>query len=45
MSAHIDANGLYYMRARYYNPDIKRFVSADILAGSINDGRTLNDKH
>ena len=37
-----DANGLYYMRARYYNPDIKRFVNADILAGSITDGRTLN---
>ena len=37
-----DANGLYYMRTRYYNPDIKRFVNADILTGSITDGRTLN---
>jgi RHS repeat-associated protein len=24
-----DANGLYYMRARYYNPYIKRFINAD----------------
>lgn len=37
-----DNNGLYYMRARYYNPEIKRFINQDILAGSINDGRTLN---
>ncbi|NLD47976.1 MAG: hypothetical protein GX660_12405, partial [Clostridiaceae bacterium] len=37
-----DANGLYYMRARYYNPEIKRFINQDVLTGSISDGRTLN---
>ncbi len=37
-----DSNGLYYMRARYYNPEIKRFINQDVLAGSIEDGRTLN---
>jgi RHS repeat-associated protein len=37
-----DANGLYYMRARYYNPEIKRFINQDVLAGYIEDGRTLN---
>ena len=37
-----DDNGLYYMRARYYNPDIKRFINQDIISGSIDDGRTLN---
>ncbi len=37
-----DNNGLYYMRARYYNPDTKRFINQDILTGSISDGRTLN---
>lgn len=26
-----DDNGLYYMRARYYNPEIKRFMSRDVL--------------
>jgi RHS repeat-associated protein len=37
-----DNNGLYYMRARYYNPKIKRFVNEDIIKGDISDGRTLN---
>ncbi len=37
-----DENGLYYMRARYYNPDIKRFINQDILQGKIADGRSLN---
>ena len=26
-----DGNGLYYMRARYYNVDIKRFINQDVL--------------
>ena len=26
--------GLIYMRARYYSPDMRRFVNADIVAGS-----------
>lgn len=37
-----DPNGLYQMRARYYNPEIKRFVNRDVLTGSINDGLTMN---
>ena len=28
-----DANGLYYMRARYYHPDLKRFLNRDIIRG------------
>ncbi|MCI8669794.1 MAG: hypothetical protein HFI34_09805, partial [Lachnospiraceae bacterium] len=30
-----DENGLYYMRARYYNVDIKRFINQDVVEGSI----------
>jgi RHS repeat-associated protein len=37
-----DANNLYYMRARFYSPEIKRFVNQDILLGSIGDGQMLN---
>ncbi len=37
-----DQNGLYYMRARYYNTDIKRFLNRDILTGSIENSQSLN---
>ncbi len=37
-----DDNGLYYMRARFYSPEIKRFVNQDVLLGNIVDGQTLN---
>jgi RHS repeat-associated protein len=37
-----DENGLYHMRARYYNPYIKRFINKDVLLGSIENGQTLN---
>jgi len=37
-----DTNGLYYMRARYYNPEIRRFVSQDTLLGVVIDGQSLN---
>lgn len=37
-----DENGLYYMRARYYNPEIKRFINQDIVIGSIADSPSLN---
>ena len=37
-----DSNGLYYMRARYYNPEIKRFINQDVMTGSITDTPTLN---
>jgi len=37
-----DDNGLYYMRSRYYNIDIKRFINQDILTGSIDSSQSLN---
>ena len=37
-----DKNGLIYMRARYYSPEMKRFVNADIVAGQISTAVTLN---
>ena len=37
-----DDNGLIYMRARYYSPEMKRFVNADIVAGQISNAVTLN---
>ena len=37
-----DRNGLYYMRARYYSPEIKRFLNADSQKGFIRDSKTLN---
>ena len=37
-----DQNGLLYMRARYYSPDLKRFVNMDIIAGEVTDPVTLN---
>ncbi len=37
-----DKNGLVYMRARYYSPETRRFVNADIVAGDISNAITLN---
>ena len=37
-----DTNGLYYMRARYYNPEIMRFINRDVLLGSVQDTLSLN---
>ncbi len=37
-----DSNGLYYMRARFYNPEIRRFVNQDVLLGNVAEGQTLN---
>ena len=37
-----DSNGLLYMRARYYSPELRRFINADILMGDINNSSTLN---
>ena len=37
-----DENGLYYMRARYYNSDIKRFINQDIKVGDIGSSQSLN---
>ena len=30
-----EINGLLYMRTRYYNPEIKRFINQDTVLGSI----------
>ncbi len=37
-----DDNTLCYMRQRYYNPQIKRFINQDILTGSIANSSSLN---
>ena len=37
-----DENGLYYMRARYYNSDIKRFINQDTKVGDIGSSQSLN---
>ena len=37
-----DDKGLIYMRARYYSPDMKRFINADVIAGAISNAITLN---
>ncbi|MDE6761667.1 MAG: PEGA domain-containing protein [Lachnospiraceae bacterium] len=37
-----DGNGLYYMRARYYNVDIKRFINQDVLTGTLERVSSLN---
>lgn len=37
-----DANNLLYMKSRYYNPEILRFISADILTGDIRNTQSLN---
>ena len=37
-----DDNGLYHMRARYYNPQIKRFMNQDVLIGNIANSSSLN---
>lgn len=37
-----DDNSLIYMRARYYSPEMKRFINADIVAGKLSNAITLN---
>jgi RHS repeat-associated protein len=37
-----DGDGLLYMRARYYSPELMRFINADILTGTIRNPATLN---
>ena len=37
-----DDTGLYYMRARYYSPVLRRFVNADKVHGDITNALTLN---
>ncbi|MCL5290246.1 MAG: hypothetical protein M1489_04325 [Firmicutes bacterium] len=37
-----DASDLYYMRARYYNPVAKRFLSPDTLTGQVTNPQSQN---
>lgn len=37
-----DTNGLNYHRARYYNPNLRRFVNQDVLLGAIENSNSLN---
>lgn len=37
-----DGNGMQYMRARYYRPEVARFMSLDQLAGSADKPQSLN---
>lgn len=37
-----ERNGLQFMRARYYSPNMGRFLSLDQLPGNLGDPRTLN---
>jgi RHS repeat-associated protein len=37
-----EGNGLYYMRARFYSAQIKRFVNQDLLKGFVASGQSLN---
>ena len=37
-----DKNALYYMRARYYNVNIKRFINQDTEKGNITNSQSLN---
>ena len=37
-----DDNGLYYMRARYYNISIKRFINQDVMLGHKDATGSLN---
>ncbi len=37
-----DPNGLLYMRTRFYSPELRRFMNADVIDGSITDSTTLN---
>lgn len=37
-----EGNGLQYMRARYYKPDVGRFMSLDAIAGNSEEPQSLN---
>ena len=37
-----DGNGLYHMRARYYNVSIMRFINQDVVHGNLSDSQSLN---
>ena len=37
-----EENGLLYMRARYYSPELKRFINANVFAEKLGDSDTMN---
>ena len=37
-----DDSGLLYMRQRYYDTDIKRFINQDVLTGETTESQSLN---
>jgi RHS repeat-associated protein len=37
-----DGNGLYYMRARYYAPELARFIQQDVVPTGLTDTQALN---
>ena len=37
-----DGTGMYYMRTRYYNVDLKRFMNRDVVVGSVSSAQSLN---
>jgi RHS repeat-associated protein len=37
-----DTSGLYYMRSRYYSPEIKRFINRDVVVGNLEESQTFN---
>ena len=37
-----ERDGLLYMRARYYSPELKRFISADSVIGNLSRTPSLN---
>ena len=37
-----EGNGLTYIRARYFTPDLGRFITKDPLSGTDGDGQSLN---
>ena len=37
-----EGNGLTYIRARYYSPELGRFITKDLLTGKDGDGQSLN---
>lgn len=37
-----DGDGLVYLKTRYYNPQLMRFMNRDTVAGSVTDSQSLN---
>lgn len=37
-----DSDGLVYLKTRYYNPQLMRFMNRDTVAGSVTDSQSLN---